>query len=491
MTPTPSNTSSYNYVNDCEIITLFPLSVECLTITNPSSINSSDGAISLNISGGTTPYYIYWKGGQRTKDLVNIPVGIYEAVVVDYYGDYSATTICNLVASSVTPTPTPSVTNNLTPTPTPTNDVEPTPTPTPTTSQDIITLCVIVNGDPSFTSPILFTQNGALNGKPKYISGSYIMGWDNNLNRWWIDNWDYLGFPVSFTTSNIPNSGWELLGDVSGQIINVINGTCPSYIPMNSTISVQDTTCGNSNNCNGSIIITTTGGNSPYMYSINGGNTYQTSNIFNGLCPNTYSVIVKDSDNNMQTYSAIINSAKIRDTYRVSLTITSVQPIGNTEKITNWKVNVSPELPSGVNITFNLNLTNLKQINGPGTGIITINNSVYKNNVLLSPDIVSLDSVGYDRPYCSPESTEEISTYETYSITLGSGDVVTGSTYGSVSITDGQVSSNGCVTKLVQITRYGLSDGFISGCECCDVVVNIRTVETQLEIEYGDNGAIL
>ena len=49
--------------------------------------------------------------------------------------------------------------------------------------------------------------------------------------------------------------------------------------------------CGASN---GSIQLFLTGGVNPYMFSING-TTYQTSNVFTGLAPNTYTGYVKDS----------------------------------------------------------------------------------------------------------------------------------------------------------------------------------------------------
>jgi gliding motility-associated-like protein len=46
----------------------------------------------------------------------------------------------------------------------------------------------------------------------------------------------------------------------------------------------------------GSIVITAVGGTSPYAYSINGGTTFQASNIFIGLTANVYSVVVRDAN---------------------------------------------------------------------------------------------------------------------------------------------------------------------------------------------------
>ena len=72
------------------------MGVQCNIIQLPSTQNSNDGVLSLNVTGGTSPYSYYWTGGQRSKTLVGIPEGSYQVTVVDYYGDYSSTTICSL-----------------------------------------------------------------------------------------------------------------------------------------------------------------------------------------------------------------------------------------------------------------------------------------------------------------------------------------------------------------------------------------------------------
>ena len=60
----------------------------------------------------------------------------------------------------------------------------------------------------------------------------------------------------------------------------------------------MDQTC--QNTADGQIICLTSGGTSPYQYSIDCGATFQTSEIFSGLAVNTYCVVVTD-DNNCQT----------------------------------------------------------------------------------------------------------------------------------------------------------------------------------------------
>ena len=76
---------------------------------------------------------------------------------------------------------------------------------------------------------------------------------------------------------------------------------CPDqdnyYIDINLSASITTTpdSCGNINFPTGTAVITATGGTPPYTYSIDGGNTYHSSNIFDSLESKAYDLIVKDS----------------------------------------------------------------------------------------------------------------------------------------------------------------------------------------------------
>jgi hypothetical protein len=96
-TPTPEVTPPViGYKNECGIITILPMGVECLSL-NPSSSTSSDGELSLLISGGTPPYNVTWlNNGQTTQTITGLKNGEYTATTVDYWGDYTATTVCTL-----------------------------------------------------------------------------------------------------------------------------------------------------------------------------------------------------------------------------------------------------------------------------------------------------------------------------------------------------------------------------------------------------------
>jgi len=100
-TPTPSNAKTIPIVvNTCDSNTLFPMEVECYTITTPKTNSSTDGAIGINILGGQGPYNITWAydGGKGTT-ISNLPPGRYPVQIIDAYGDYNQTIVCELLSS--------------------------------------------------------------------------------------------------------------------------------------------------------------------------------------------------------------------------------------------------------------------------------------------------------------------------------------------------------------------------------------------------------
>ena len=81
--------------NSCNIITLFPLGLQCNSI-NASTPQSTNGVVTLYITGGTPPYNVTWNNGSTGTLLTNLGPGDYTATVVDYYGDFTGTTTCTV-----------------------------------------------------------------------------------------------------------------------------------------------------------------------------------------------------------------------------------------------------------------------------------------------------------------------------------------------------------------------------------------------------------
>lgn len=112
VTPLTADTGcgpNFRLVNECEPITIAPLSVLC-SITNVTRYGGNNGSIELLISGGTPPYTISWSNGNTTPFLTNLTAGFYQYTVSDYYGDFVFTNGCT-VSQSPLPTPTPPLSN--------------------------------------------------------------------------------------------------------------------------------------------------------------------------------------------------------------------------------------------------------------------------------------------------------------------------------------------------------------------------------------------
>jgi hypothetical protein len=152
--------------NDCDVVTLFPLGVVC-NVVNPSSSSSFDGVVSVLITGGTSPYTIVWDNGQIGQTIAGLPGGNYGVSVVDYYQDYTASTICSIFAASPTPT------------------ASQTATPTPTVTPDYANLCFFVDYKTgTINGPLQFTRGDAYNGRPSW---QYFNGISTTYLRWNIE----------------------------------------------------------------------------------------------------------------------------------------------------------------------------------------------------------------------------------------------------------------------------------------------------------------
>ena len=471
-TQTPTNSQVVRLKNDCDVFTLFEMGVKCNPISQPKTSKSLDGILSLIVTGGTSPYSYYWAGGQRSQTLIGVPQGTYEVVVVDYYGDYTATTFCSLLAPTATITPSPTAT--------------PTITPSGTAPQ----LCFIAIGGTSY-GPLQFVGNGSKNGKTTWTNnGDYNITWVSSRNRWEILGSDNItpfapvggGLFASTTTSLYPDAGWGLVGGTQTYSATVTQGKCPSSIPLQVTLTAENSSCNTTTNCNGSITVNASYGVAPYAYSINNGVTYQTASVFTNLCPGTYTILTSDATNatNIQTITVGYDTQPI--TYQLSLsantsaaqTITTDNYASST---TYLKAVVTPPLPIGLTIGFDLTVSSVKTYNGPGTGVITDTINITEGGILKTPSTTSSISQTGDRPNCNPESQVVVTEADTYSLLMTSTSDILITDRSMLQITDGEAGAqSNCLTNLTQTIYAQFTTPFIRGCDCCSVVADSNLV---------------
>lgn len=529
--------------NECDVITIFPMGVECI-IQNPSNDKSFDGAATLSITGGTPPYTVYWEIGSYAPALGSLGVGEYEATVVDYYGDFTANTICSLTADTLTisgmcftlsgvvegqliyiSTPSIGLKNGkphyflqyttqqlgyvfwnvslnewvfcqtLDCQITPYNLSDDTgfyPTGTtgswvstgdniilitesyvglcslPIIEREFYDLCVsleIRNTDPDLPSinviNIDLSSGTTINGQPSWTSdtGQYLLYWNNVSipNQWTLTGYSQTTTFINNDPSYPPLSNWQILGNPSVSNITVTEGNCSLEYSVFVSATDNDALCG----LNGSITVSASGGISPYTYSINGGQSYSPSPIFNNILPGTYSVMAKDSNNITGSFGNVI----ITNTPPVIYTLTLVTNyVNNTFSIT------APTLPGGVNMSVDLVMLSLFTYYPIGiTPTPSYNNVTTIQGITpMTLSNIVTNTITINNPCNSniPFNLNAIQQQKTFinTLTFTSNQTITGST---TNIIVNNPSGN-CINA---VSYYNLSivSPKINGCDCCEL----------------------
>lgn len=343
----PINTS-IEPKNECSVITIFPLGIKCFTI-DPFNYNSFDGSITLGITGGTPPYEVVWENGSLSQSLTNLGVGEYSSMVTDYYGDFTAYTTCVLSAEV--------------PITTTTSTIKPIPN-----YEDICITIVQNNMHGIFTDNYYFIYNGYIGDYPTWTdtTNSLDIIWSEINTEWELSGWT-ISQIINSNSAIPPISGWISLGvGLYNQItVTAILGLCQPLNNLNLQVRVNNVECG----CDGSLMLTPFGGSPPYQYSIDGGASYNSTTIYNNLCSGIYSIYVIDSLFTTHSQTATIGSSS---TTSVNYVLTM------TYGINTFSVSISPSLPIGTTITFDV--THEKYFNvSPSITSASYNNVVTLN----------------------------------------------------------------------------------------------------------------
>ena len=102
VTPTPTNIPPPKSkpvlveYNPCQVYTNFPMGLRCNILSQPDLFTNKGGVIKIDVTGGTSPYDYSWSNGSKQDTIFDLSEGDYTVTVVDYYGDYTATTTCTL-----------------------------------------------------------------------------------------------------------------------------------------------------------------------------------------------------------------------------------------------------------------------------------------------------------------------------------------------------------------------------------------------------------
>ena len=226
------------------------LVVSQATITNVSCFGGNDGSLSVNASGATAPYQYSIDGGntwQNSNTFNTLTAGTYTIDIKDN----------NNCSDNI----------NIT-----------------------ITEPNQVNISTSFTEPSCHGgSNGSISLNVSGATAPYQYSIDGG-NTWQTSN-TFNGLAAGTYTIQIEDA-------------NGCNYSASETITQPTQINI--TTSFNEPSCfgfsDGAISLNVSGATAPYQYSIDGGNTWQTSNTFNALAAGTYTIQIED--NNGCSYSA-------------------------------------------------------------------------------------------------------------------------------------------------------------------------------------------
>jgi len=223
-----------------------PSAISALAVPTQATCNGgSNGAISLSIGGGISPYTFLWSNNSTTPNLSNVVAGTYSVVITDNNG-------CTHTASA------------------------------------IITEPAAISAS---ATPIDLICNGGANGQANLtVSGGtspYMYAWSNSATTQNISNLAAGTYSVVITD----NSGCTQTTSVTVAEPNAI---------VTTTIAT-DVLC--NNGTNGDVNLSVNGGTSPYTYAWS--NSATTQNISN-LAAGTYSVVITDNSGCTQTTSVTV-----------------------------------------------------------------------------------------------------------------------------------------------------------------------------------------
>lgn len=214
------------------------LSISGTTTANTKCANFV-GAAQIQISGGSSPYAFQWSNGSTSQNISNVNGGNYFVTVTDNGGCSASKQV--------------SVANNIATVSLTLNSVSP------------YTNCALPNGSA--------TVNANGGGLP------YTYSWSNGASGSSISNLPAGNLTVTVTDAN----------ECSSSLGVTVTDNRPTITP---SVSKTNETASGAND--GTAIVTTTGGQTPYTYQWSNGSL--TGDAVSNLSPNSYSVTVTDAN---------------------------------------------------------------------------------------------------------------------------------------------------------------------------------------------------
>ena len=331
------------------------------SFTEPSCHGGSNGSISLNVSGATAPYQYSIDGGitwQTSNTFNALAAGTYTIQIEDDNG-------CSYSTSETITQPTQ------------------------------------INITTSFNEPSCFGfSDGAISLNVSGATAPYQYSIDGGIT-WQTSNTFNALTAGTYTIQIEDNNGCSY--SASETI------TQPTVLVV-SQGNVTNASCFNM--ADGSLSVNVLGGTSPYQYSIDGGNTWQTSNTFNNLLGGVnYNILIEDDNGCIDNISIFIS----QPTIGVSSNANTVNTLcfGDSTGIITISAS-GGTIPYQYSIDGGITWQNSNTFNGLAAGTYTVitqdlNNCSQNINVNVNePNQVNI-STSFTEPSCHGGSNGSIS----------------------------------------------------------------------------------
>lgn len=126
---------------------------------------------------------------------------------------------------------------------------------------------------------------------------------------------------------SIFNSSGQLLAFNDGEFTSTTEESfCPNQLECLLTATAEIVNTTNQNTNDGSITVNATDGTQPYEYSIDGGNTFFDSNVFDNLPVGEYAIVVRDSENCTYDFTEEVEADMIISVDDISLDFIQLFP---------------------------------------------------------------------------------------------------------------------------------------------------------------------
>ena len=304
---------------------------------------------------------------------------------------------------------------------------------------------------------------------------SLTLSYNSSMGRWEITPWTNvgLGAMVRSVNESIPTGTFNNLGVTSSVVWTMSEGFCEG-VPLSVTANPSNETCQGEGN--GEVILLGQGGYQPYQFRIQNVPPYpdySVTGIFYNIPPDSYLGQIIDASGNTSSVNFAIQQGDTSVDYTVSLS-SVVTSNGTGTRTWNYGVSVNPSLPSGIEITFNIELTHTNIERSSGTANFSYLHTIYKNSSLIVPYTTTTPLTNTTNTTCTRSNVE-----------------VTTTTFRNIAES---VTFNGDDTSLIgYVTQTVTIDGSTANCELpCQMegTYNTSVQITNLSINGSDCASV-